>query len=75
VAAAPGKPDAEAIKRSFVGFQREYSAFRRRYGDRFQAEYDEILDLQTFGGSDKLGKLDARMDALRKRMAEVSDGE
>jgi hypothetical protein len=77
VAQAPQAPkaDAEAVKRRFLTVKQEYEAFRKQYGGRLDSDYNEILELQTFGGEGKWEKLDAKLAALRKKMADARKSE
>jgi len=74
-APAPEVLDPDTVKQRFLAVKREYEAFRRQYGNRFEADYNEILELQTFGGEGKLEKLDTRLGALKKKMAETRRSE
>jgi hypothetical protein len=68
-APAPTSTDVQAKVKAVA---REYSAFKKAYGQRLDAEWNEILSQATFtSGEDKNRKLDARLDAFRKRMADV----
>ena len=72
--AAP-KADADAVKQRFLAVKKEYKAFKDQYGGRFDAEFNEIMELVAYGGEGKLEKLDARLAALKKKMADVRAGQ
>ncbi len=76
----PAKPDSEPlaaptasdVQAKVKAVAREYAAFKKSYGQRLDAEWNEILSQATFtSGEDKNRKLDARLDSFRKRMADV----
>lgn len=71
----PSAVSADAVQGKFMAVQREYSRFKKEYGARLDEEWNDILDLATFGlGGEKIVKLNSKLDQLRRRMAEIRRG-
>jgi serine/threonine-protein kinase len=71
-APAPSGPSAQEVEAKFIAVKKEYGAFRKAYGARLDEEWNDILDLATYGrGDDRYRKLSSRLDRFRARMGEV----
>ncbi len=69
-------PSAPALTQSdvqskFRTVSREYNAFKRDFGPRLESEWNDIVELVTYGGADKLSRVDALLDRLRKQMSQI----
>jgi hypothetical protein len=68
-------PTAASVTAKYQAVSRDYSEFRKAYGSRLEAEWNDILDFATYGaGEDKQAKLDAKLTQFKKRMAAVRAG-
>jgi serine/threonine-protein kinase len=68
------KPDAppQNVQFKYQAVSREYAHFKQSYGNALDADWNDILELATYGtGDDKQKKLDAKLDSFRHRMAEM----
>jgi serine/threonine-protein kinase len=71
----PNPVSADAVQGKFMTVQREYSRFKKEYGARLDEDWNDILDLATFGtGDEKMGKLNSKLDHLRRKMAVIRSG-
>ncbi len=69
-------PSAQAVESKFIAVKKEYAGFRKSYGSRLDEEWNDILDLATYGrGDDRYRKLSAKLDRFRGRMAEIKNGQ
>jgi hypothetical protein len=72
LAPAPEPPTAASVQAKYQAIAREYQAFKQSYGNRLDAEWNDVLDFATYGaGADKPVKLDEKLDQLRRKMARV----
>ena len=68
-------PSADSVQAKYQELARDYGAFKKAYGQRLDAEWNDILELVTYGGGDdKAHKLDARLNQFKKHMAQVKAG-
>jgi outer membrane biosynthesis protein TonB len=69
---ASSGPSAQEVEAKFIAVKKEYGAFRKAYGARLDEEWNDILDLATYGrGDDRYRKLSSRLDRFRARLGEV----
>jgi len=59
------------VQSKFRTVSREYNAFKRDFGPRLESEWNDIVELVTYGGADKLSRVDALLDRLRKQMSQI----
>jgi serine/threonine-protein kinase len=72
---AVDEPTAASVQAKYQALAREYATFKKAYGARLDGEWNDILDYATYGvGEEKTHKLDAKLSAFRKRMAQVKAG-
>jgi hypothetical protein len=68
-------PSVASVQAKYQEVARDYGAFKKAYGPRLDAEWNDVLDFATYGnGDDKAQKLDARLNQFRKHMAQVKAG-
>jgi hypothetical protein len=68
-------PTAASVTAKYQAVSRDYAEFRKEYGSRLEAEWNDLLDFATYGtGEDKQAKLDAKLSAFRKRMTQIRSG-
>jgi hypothetical protein len=68
-------PTAASVQAKYQATKRDYDEFRKRYGERLSAEWDDILSFQTYAaGEDKQAQLDAKLAQFRRRMAQIRAG-
>jgi serine/threonine-protein kinase len=68
-------PTGDAVESKFIAVKKEYGVFRKAYGQRLDEDWNDILDLATYGrGDDRLRKLSTKLDRFRQRMAEIKAG-
>jgi serine/threonine-protein kinase len=68
-------PTAASVQAKYQSTKRDYDEFRKRYGERLSAEWDDILSFQTYAaGEDKHAQLDAKLAQFRRRMAQIRAG-
>jgi len=74
-AADASASNAASVQAKYQEVARDYSAFKKAYGPRLDAEWNDILDFATYGaGEDKTHKLDAKLSQFKKHMAQVKAG-
>jgi hypothetical protein len=68
-------PSAASVQAKYQEVAREYAAFKRAYGPRLDAEWNDILDYATYGsGEDKTHKLDSKLNQFRRHVAQAKAG-
>jgi hypothetical protein len=78
VGASPTEPapTPASVQAKYQSTARDYAEFRKRYGERLEAEWDDILSFHTYAaGEDKQVKLDAKLTQFRRRMAQIRAGQ
>jgi len=66
---------AASVQAKYQSTARDYAEFRKQYGERLEAEWDDILSFHTYAaGEDKQSKLDAKLTQFRRRMAQIRAG-
>jgi len=62
------------VQRKFRALSREYSGFRRRYGERLAKEWADLAaSVQHVRGDDRVRRLDSKIDAFRRKLRSVAN--
>jgi len=64
----------EQVQAKFRTVKSEYAAFKSQYGPVLEDKWNAIASEITFGKADKMDKVDAMLDSLRREMAKVRAG-
>jgi len=73
--AVPSAPSAQDVETKFIAVKKEYGLFRKSYGARLDDEWNDILDVATYGrGDERYRKLSTKLDRFRQRMVEIKNG-
>jgi hypothetical protein len=64
----------EQVQAKFRTVKGEYASFKSQYGPVLEDKWNAIASEITFGKADKMDKVDAMLDSLRREMAKVRAG-
>jgi hypothetical protein len=71
-----GELSPARVQASFRSVQREYEQFKKRYGARLDAEWNDLANLATFAqGPDKLPAIDRDIQRFRGKMRAVREAD
>jgi eukaryotic-like serine/threonine-protein kinase len=69
------EPSPQDVESKFIAVKNEYGAFRKSYGGRLDEEWNDILDVATYGrGDERFRKLSSKLDRFRQRMGDIKNG-
>jgi hypothetical protein len=65
----------DEVQARFRAVKREYNQFKKEYGARLDAEWNDLASLATFSsGPDKLRTIDREIERFRGKMRRVREG-